>query len=127
LGLNLPNKPYSYFCLFSYALFQFDLASNGSEGRKWKNAEGGQKREEEAKENEDEEDETDSLAFPSQIHTLPEPFRGTDHTIAGPIGHETFVYQLASGEGRVQALNLHTGRRLTKLIYADKANRDLFK
>ncbi|KAL7080110.1 hypothetical protein ACQ4LE_000632 [Meloidogyne hapla] len=64
-----------------------------------------------------------SISFPSFIHTISEPFYGTDHTIGGNPGNEIFFYEMASNyneEGvMIQSFNLNNGQKMKKLIYAE--------
>lgn len=60
--------------------------------------------------------------YPTTIHTLTEPFYGTDHTIAGS-GNELIFYYVISSDSindgtRIQALHLSSARRITKLLNA---------
>uniref|UniRef100_A0A183C602 MBD domain-containing protein n=1 Tax=Globodera pallida TaxID=36090 RepID=A0A183C602_GLOPA len=102
-----------------YTLFQFDLPIRGK-NETFVSAKVTKKRRHLAELDTEMADESGvELAFPSQILTLPEPFRGSDHSVGGAKGDETFFYQLASGS-RIQALHLRTGKRLSKLVYAAK-------
>ena len=130
--MNIPPL----FC--RYSLFQFDLPPNNSKNgsidklrikaksRQHIDEKDGQNFEDIEDDEEREEAEKQQLAFPSKMHTLPEPFRGTDHTIGGKGEDETIYYELACGQ-RIQSFHLGTGRRMTKLIYAEKARKCHFR
>jgi len=64
-----------------------------------------------------------SISFPSYIHTISEPFYGTDFTVGGVPGNEIFFYEMASNyneEGvMIQSFNLNNGQKMKKLIYAE--------
>ncbi|KAL3093132.1 hypothetical protein niasHT_022582 [Heterodera trifolii] len=97
-----------------YTVFQFELKNKGGESN------GSAKKRRHLEKNERKNNGSDAqLDFPSQIFTLPEPFRGTDHSVGRAQGDETFFYQLAS-EDRIQSVHLGSGKRLSKFIYAAK-------
>lgn len=60
--------------------------------------------------------------YPTTIHTLSEPFYGTDHTVTNSGNDLIFYYVISNDslneESRIQALNLNSGRRITKLLNA---------